>query len=318
MTSWSPSSPVRDRKMDEGGGSKWQITPPIVTGERVAAVRPGGAPSGSPPQRGRDAVLQGPVTPGTERSYQDGYQQSPDQESTPLFRVSFRGPDQQWYRFSANRVEQGNSGALELRTPHVARPAATTPQPALHPTWNALLAPGGALNHLASHPASPLMPPTRKTKNHDFVLQIVQPALTGLMDGSVSTLAPIFAIAFATRVPFTVFLVGMASALGAGISMAFAEALSDDGELTGRGKPILRGLVTGLMTFLSGAGHTLPFLIPSVQLALNVTYVVVVVELLAIAAIRSKFFGTSWWLSMVQVVGGGILVVATSVLLGSA
>jgi VIT1/CCC1 family predicted Fe2+/Mn2+ transporter len=138
------------------------------------------------------------------------------------------------------------------------------------------------------------------------------------MDGSVSTLAPIFAVAFATHLPFTVFLVGMASALGAGISMAFAEALSDDGDLTGRGKPLMRGLVTGLMTFLSGAGHTLPFLIPQVQIALYVTYVVVTIELFAIAAIRARFFGTSWWLSLVQVVGGGVLVMVTSLLLGSA
>jgi VIT1/CCC1 family predicted Fe2+/Mn2+ transporter len=138
------------------------------------------------------------------------------------------------------------------------------------------------------------------------------------MDGSVSTLAPIFAVAFATHKPFTVFLIGMASALGAGISMAFSEALSDDGAETGRGKPFLRGGVTGLMTFLSGAGHALPFLVPNIQLALVLSYIVVAIELFAIAAIRHKFFGTSWWLSIVQVVGGGILVFIAAILLGNA
>lgn len=159
---------------------------------------------------------------------------------------------------------------------------------------------------------------TDEDARKNFLLQIVQPGLAGLMDGSVSTLAPIFAVAFATRQPFTVFLVGMASALGAGISMTFSEALSDDGEITGRGKPFLRGGVTGLMTFLSGAGHAFPFLIPHIQIALFTAYAVVALELFAIAAIRHKYFGTKWWLSIVQVVGGGLLVFLTALLLGNA
>jgi hypothetical protein len=138
------------------------------------------------------------------------------------------------------------------------------------------------------------------------------------MDGSVSTLAPIFSVAFATHNPFTAFLVGMASALGAGISMLFAEALSDDGDTTGRGNPFVRGGVTGFMTFISGVGHALPFLIPNLQLALTVAYAVVAVELLLIAGIRHKFFGTSWLLSIVQVVGGGALVFIVALLLGHA
>src|SRR5436190_19710599 len=110
--------------------------------------------------------------------------------------------------------------------------------------------------------------------SHRLLLQVVQPSLAGLMDGSVSTLAPIFATAFATHKPFTAFLVGMAAATGAGISMAFSEALSDNGVLTGRGNPVLRGAITGLMTFLGGAGHTLPFLVPDLRLALIIAYVV--------------------------------------------
>jgi len=153
---------------------------------------------------------------------------------------------------------------------------------------------------------------------HNFLLRVVQPGLAGLMDGSVSTLAPIFATVFATHVAFTAFLVGMASATGAGISMAFSEALSDDGQLTGRGSPVIRGTITGLMTFLGGALHTLPFLIPQVQTALYVAYVVVAVELILISAIRHRYFGTSWWLSIVQVVGSGILVFAAALIFGNA
>ena len=130
-----------------------------------------------------------------------------------------------------------------------------------------------------------------------FLLRVVQPGLSGLMDGSVSTLAPIFATAFATHNPFKAFLVGIASATGAGISMAFSEALSDDGELTGRGSPIMRGGITGGMTFFGGSLHTLPFLIPDLHLALVMAYIVVAIELVLISAIRHRFFGTNWWLS---------------------
>ncbi len=151
-----------------------------------------------------------------------------------------------------------------------------------------------------------------------FLLRVVQPGLAGLMDGSVSTLAPLFATAFATHRPFTAFLVGIAAALGAGISMAFSEALSDDGVLTGRGSPIVRGSITGAMTFLGGSLHTLPFLVADLHLALLAAYIVVAVELVAIAAIRHRFFSTSWWLSVLQVVGGGALVFAAAWIFGNA
>src|SRR5579859_4280023 len=154
--------------------------------------------------------------------------------------------------------------------------------------------------------------------SRNFLLRVVQPGLAGLMDGSVSTLAPIFATAFATHKPFTAFLVGMASATGAGISMAFSEALSDDGVLTGRGNPVLRGTITGFMTFLGGAGHTLPFLVSDLHLALVVAYIVVAVELVIIAAIRHRYFGTKWSTSILQVVGGGILVFLAGLIFGSA
>src|SRR5690348_15651558 len=144
--------------------------------------------------------------------------------------------------------------------------------------------------------------------SHQFLLRVVQPGLAGLMDGSVSTLAPIFATAFATHNSFFAFLVGMASATGAGISMAFSEGLSDDGELTGRGSPVVRGTITGIMTFLGGSLHTLPFLIPQMRLALVLAYVVVAIELVAIAAIRHRYFKTQWLRSIIQVVGSGILV----------
>ena len=149
-----------------------------------------------------------------------------------------------------------------------------------------------------------------------FLLRVVQPGLAGLMDGSVSTLAPIFATAFATHNSHTVFLIGAASAVGAGISMAFSEGLSDDGEVTGRGNPIFRGLVTGLMTFMGGFLHTLPFLIPVVHTALTLAYFVVGIELVIIALIRHKYFKTSFGLSIFQVIVGGGLVFASGVLIG--
>lgn len=165
---------------------------------------------------------------------------------------------------------------------------------------------------------TPAVAEGQQTDSNRFLLQVVQPGLAGLMDGSVSTLAPIFATAFATHRPFTAFLVGMAAATGAGISMAFSEALSDDGVLTGRGNPVLRGAITGLMTFLGGAGHTLPFLIQNLHLALVVAYIVVAVELIVIAAIRHRYFGTKWALSILQVIGGGALVFAAGFIFGSA
>jgi rubrerythrin len=150
-----------------------------------------------------------------------------------------------------------------------------------------------------------------------FVLQVVQPGLAGLMDGSVSTLAPLFAAAFATRNSLETFRVGLAAALGAGISMGFAEALSDDGSLTGRGRPYIRGLVCGLMTTLGGVGHTLPYLIPDIHIATWLAVAVVMGELLVIAWVRHKYMDSPWVNSLVQVVVGGVLVFLTGVLIGS-
>jgi rubrerythrin len=150
-----------------------------------------------------------------------------------------------------------------------------------------------------------------------FVLQIVQPGLAGLMDGSVSTLAPVFAAAFATRNSWDAFLVGLAASVGAGISMGFAEALSDDGSLTGRGHPWVRGLICGAMTALGGIGHTLPFLIPSFRLALVIASIVVVAELGVITWIRQRYMDTPIISAAMQVALGGALVFATGVLIGS-
>src|SRR5437867_2270673 len=150
-----------------------------------------------------------------------------------------------------------------------------------------------------------------------FLLQVVQPGLAGLMDGSVSTLAPLFAAAFATRHTWETFLVGMAASVGAGISMGFAEALSDDGSLTGRGRPLLRGIICGLMTFLGGVGHALPFLIPHFATATAVATLVVAVELLAIAWIRNRYMDTPFLSATFQVVVGGILVFLAGILIGS-
>ncbi len=150
-----------------------------------------------------------------------------------------------------------------------------------------------------------------------FLLQIVQPGLAGLMDGSVSTLAPLFAAAFATRDSWQTLLVGLAAALGAGISMGFAEALSDNGSLTGRGSPLLRGAVCGVMTALGGLGHALPFLISDFRSATAVAIAVVAVELALIAWIRNRYMDTPLLAAAFQVVVGGLLVFGTGILIGS-
>src|SRR5712692_6084548 len=150
-----------------------------------------------------------------------------------------------------------------------------------------------------------------------FVLQIVQPGLAGLMDGSVSTLAPVFAAAFATRSSWAAFLVGLAASIGAGISMGFAEALSDDGSLTGRGHPWVRGLICGAMTALGGIGHTLPFLLKDFRLALWAAGAVVIAELAVITWIRHRYMDSPWVAAALQVGLGGVLVFITGVLIGS-
>ena len=156
-----------------------------------------------------------------------------------------------------------------------------------------------------------------ETARRMFVLQYVQPGLAGLMDGSVSTLAPLFAAAFATHNTWETFLVGLAASVGAGISMGFAEALSDDGSLTGRGAPLVRGAVCGVMTAIGGLGHTLPYLIPNFWTATAVAIAVVAVELVAISYIRHRFMDTPFLAATFQVIVGGVLVFVAGILIGS-
>ncbi len=155
-------------------------------------------------------------------------------------------------------------------------------------------------------------------REHRFLLQRVQPALTGLIDGSLSTLAPIFAVALATHEPHYALLAGLATAIGAGVSMAYSEGLSDTGELTGRGHPVVRGGITGLGTFVGGILHTLPFLIPNYRTALVLAVAVVAVELIGLAYVRTRFFRTSFVRSVLSITLGGIVIVVVSAALGSA
>jgi rubrerythrin len=162
-----------------------------------------------------------------------------------------------------------------------------------------------------------------ETARRMFVLQYVQPGLAGLMDGSVSTLAPLFAAAFATHQNWQTFLVGLAASIGAGISMGFAEALSDDGSLTGRGSPLLRGGICGVMTALGGLGHTLPYLVPdgwpnAFWIATGIASVVVLIELWIIAYIRSRYMDTPFLQAVFQIVVGGLIVLAAGILIGGA
>ncbi len=166
-----------------------------------------------------------------------------------------------------------------------------------------------------------LRPEVRKDEDRArrrlFVLQVVQPGLAGLMDGSVSTLAPVFAAALATRNSWDAFVVGLAASVGAGISMGFAEALSDDGSLTGRGHPLIRGIVCGAMTALGGLGHTFPFLISQFRAAFVAAFAVVVVELAAITWVRHRYMETPVIPAAIEVFVGGALVVVAGVLIGS-
>jgi hypothetical protein len=162
-----------------------------------------------------------------------------------------------------------------------------------------------------------------RTAQKFFVMQYVQPGLAGLMDGSVSTLAPLFAAAFATQNNWSTFLVGLAAAIGAGISMAFAEALSDDGSVTGRGAPVIRGAVCGLMTAAGGLGHTLPYLVPdswphAFWTATAIAGVVVFIELWVIAYIRARYMDTPFLKAVAQIVLGGAIVLAAGILIGGA
>jgi hypothetical protein len=178
-------------------------------------------------------------------------------------------------------------------------------------------------DHMAADlEAKLLTPETRHAEEEHarrrFILQIIQPGLVGLMDGSVSTLAPVFAAAFATHNPWNAFLVGMAASIGAGISMGFAEALADDGKLSGRGTPLLRGIVCGLMTVAGGIGHTLPYLIPDFFTATAIAGGVVVIELATIAWIQWRYMDTPPLSAAAKVMLGGGLVLAAGIAIGNA
>jgi erythrin-vacuolar iron transport family protein len=157
----------------------------------------------------------------------------------------------------------------------------------------------------------------RPRDQRSFLLQRAQPAMTGLIDGSLSTLAPLFAVAFATHQPHDAFLAGLATALGAGVSMAFSEGLSDTGDLTGRGRPYLRGAITGAGTFLGGVLHTLPFLIPQYRAAVLLALVAMTVELLGLAFIRRRFFGAGFLSSFLSITLGGAIIASVGVAVGA-
>lgn len=176
---------------------------------------------------------------------------------------------------------------------------------------------GAAMGATKRHAPADIREEERKAEHRQFVLTYVQPGLAGLMDGSVSTLAPIFATAFATQDTWTTFLVGMAASVGAGISMGFTEVASDDGVISGRGSPIKRGLATGIMTTVGGLGHALPYLIPDFWVATYLAIAIVFVELWAITWIQHRWMETPWPRAMFQVVLGGALVFGAGVLIGT-
>lgn len=206
--------------------------------------------------------------------------------------------------------------------------ARQTKDPEIRDLLNNLAAVEQGHEALASDIEAHEVPQTERDKEREvnrrlIVLQYVQPGLAGLMDGSVSTLAPLFAAAFATHNNWSTFLVGLAASIGAGISMAFAEALSDDGSLTGRGSPVLRGLICGLMTALGGLGHTLPYLVPNALphaflIATAISGAVVFVELWVIAWVRSHYMDTPFLQAVFQIVLGGVIVLVAGIFIGAA
>jgi len=211
---------------------------------------------------------------------------------------------------------------MELETARFYRRAAeSASDPAARELLNRLAAAEDKHERIAQELGENIAPSARAAEEEAaermFVLQYVQPGLAGLMDGSVSTLAPLFAAAFATHNTWATFLVGLAAAIGAGISMGFAEALSDDGSLTGRGAPLVRGAVCGLMTALGGLGHTVPYLIPHFFTATALAFAVVAAELVAISWIRTRYMDTPFLQAAFQVVVGGALVFAAGILIGS-
>ena len=214
------------------------------------------------------------------------------------------------------------AGEMEFETARFYRRAAESARdPATRGLLTDLAAAEDKHEQLAQELGDKLAPGARaaedETARRMFVLQYVQPGLAGLMDGSVSTLAPLFAAAFATHNTWATFLVGMAAAVGAGISMGFAEALSDDGSLTGRGAPLVRGAVCGVMTALGGLGHTLPYLIPHFYAATFLAFAVVTFELAVISWIRTHYMDTPFLQAAFQVVVGGVLVFAAGILIGN-
>lgn len=220
-------------------------------------------------------------------------------------------------------IVRKQAAAMEMETRHFYEQAAKRAQDAsIRQLLNILAEEERAHSHRAEElEAEKLQPGTRQEEDEVrrrlFVLQIVQPGLAGLMDGSVSTLAPVFAAAFATHSSRDAFLVGMAASIGAGISMGFAEALSDDGSLTGRGHPWLRGTVCGLMTMMGGIGHTLPYLISNFKAATSLAVAIVVIELAVISWIRKKYMDTPFLAAAMQVMVGGLLVFLAGILIGS-
>ncbi|MGB7286953.1 MAG: iron exporter MbfA [Salaquimonas sp.] len=177
---------------------------------------------------------------------------------------------------------------------------------------------GAAMGYEKKHTPQDVRESEREAEHKQFVLTYVQPGLAGLIDGSISTLAPIFATAFATQDTWTTLLVGLAASVGAGISMGFTEVASDDGVISGRGSPMIRGVVTGIMTTLGGLGHALPYLIPDFWLATYVAFAVVLVELLVITWIQHKYMETPWFKAMLQIIFGGLLVLGAGILIGQA
>ena len=310
---FSPTQPDDDQDSEHLQSDKWAIMPPTITTGRLKAQNTKLVPL----RDDNESILQSRGGPVHVQKISTSASLHPTSE--PLYRISFIGADRQWHRIQVGEVP--------------VLPQAQPVQNAIMPksvsldgwgTGEVDLAAIDQKSFSAQNMAGISMAGIIEEDDDDddeekgFFRQVVQPALEGLMDGSIASLAPIFLAAFTTHQPLTTFLIGTGAAISGGISEFISESLSDDEELSERGNPYIRGGITALFTVVSGMIPALPFLMSSLHLALIISYIVIIVELLVIAIARCKFLGVKWWVSALQVLGGGLLVFVAALLLGNA
>lgn len=310
---FSPTQSGDDRNSEQLRSDKWPPMPPTITTGRLKAHNTKLVPL----RDDGESILQSRGGPVHVQKISTSV--SLHSASEPMYRISFIGADRQWHR-----IQVGEVPVLPQAQPGQ---NLTMPKSVSLDGWGVGEVDLSVINQKsfsAQSMSGISMAGIIEEDDDDddeekgFFRQIVQPALEGLMDGSIASLAPIFLAAFTTHQPLTTFLIGTGAAISGGVSEFISESLSDDEELSERGNPYIRGGVTSLFTVVSGIIPALPFLIPTLHLALIIAYIAIISELLVIAIARCKFLGVKWWVSALQVLGGGLLVFVAALLLGNA